>query len=130
MLVPQDMTLWLINRLRTDLGARPESYANTCLVVGTLPSPFPARVVQVRSDGGPRLSITRDLSRFGINVLATTEQEVTNLTAIVRGLMWRLRSVPPIKDVSETGPVPVEDPSRKPWRYLSYDLLTRIKEAP
>jgi hypothetical protein len=130
-IIPIDLEDWLIDHLQDLLDARAEPYASGVKVRPTIPNPIPAgRFIQITRTGGGRLNIRDEKPRFSVNVITSNVQEVKNLSALVRALVYSLRFTAPVKDVTEiTGPTQVDDPSGRPWRFMSFELLARIEVA-
>lgn len=133
--VVPDAELWWTGWLRSALAARAESYASGVYVSNTRPSaedwekshpttPYPARMVTVRRDGGPRVDLVHSLARLGINVWAATEKDAADLAGLVEGLVLSVRTTGPVEAVgSSSGPSPVEDST--PRRFFTVEAITR-----
>ena len=119
-----DVELWACGWLRTALDARTEPYADGVKVGTTVPNPRPARLVTIRRDGGPRLDTVRESARIGVNVWAGTEQDASDLAALVRALLWSAPDGAPVCRVVElSGPSPVADD--QPRRYMTFELIVK-----
>jgi hypothetical protein len=130
-----DVELWATGWLRSALTARAEPYAADVFVSNARPSaeawtsahpsiPYPARMVTVRRDGGPRLDVVREAARLGVNVWGKTEQEASDLARLVRALLWSAPDGDPVCKVTETsGPSPI--PDVQPRRYMTFELVVR-----
>jgi hypothetical protein len=122
-----DIELWACDWLRAALEARTEEYATGVFVATKVPDPRRDRMVTVRRDGGPRQSLVLSAPRLGVNVWATTEQDVTDLSRLVAALLWSAPDGQPVCRVDElSGPSPVEDV--QPRRYMTFDLTVRGTE--
>jgi hypothetical protein len=120
-----DVEAWLVRYLQDALDDRPEPYCTGVVVGIDLDNPRPARAVQVRRDGGPRLDAVRELARLGINVWAGTDAEVTDLAGMVRALIAACPDGQPVvKSTEQSGPTPIPDESG-PRRYLVTELIVR-----
>ena len=119
-----DVELVITTYLRQALNARWEPYIFGVKVGTTVPKHRPVRLVTVRRDGGPRLDHVREAARVGVNVWAGTEQDASDLAALIRALMWAAPDGAPICRVVElSGPSPVADVV--PRRYLTFELIVR-----
>lgn len=121
-----DTELVLCEVLRDALGARPEPYATGVYVGNTTPRPRRDRMVTVRRDGGSQVDGLLEAAQVGVNVWATTEQEVNALTRLVRALLWASSTGKPICRVEDiSGPVAIPDESGQPLRYLTFEITLR-----
>lgn len=119
-----DVELWAAGYLRTALAARAEPYAAGVFVSNAVPSTRRDRMVIVRRDGGPRLDAVREVARLGVNVWGSTEQEVTDLTRLVRALLWAAPDGKPVcKAVENSGPSSI--PDAQPRRFMTFELTVR-----
>jgi hypothetical protein len=119
-----DVELTVTSYLRGALAARSEAYVTGVKVDNRVPNPRPARLVTVRRDGGPRLDAVRESARIGVNVWAGSEQDVTDLTRLVRALLWSAPTGAPVCRVNElSGPSPI--PDDQPRRYMTFELIIR-----
>lgn len=119
-----DVELFLTGWLRAALAVRTEAFKAGVVVSNAVPTTRPARLVTIRRDGGPRLDVARESARIGVNVYAATEQDASNLTRLVRALLWACSDGAPICRVVElSGPSPVADVV--PRRYLTFELIVR-----
>ena len=116
-----DVELWATGYLRAALALRAEAYATGVTVGTTVPTTIPARLVTVRRDGGPKVNMRQEVARLGVNVWAATEQDVTDLTRLVRALFSAAVGNGSVRKVSElSGPSPIAD--TKPRRYFVVEL--------
>ncbi len=122
-----DIELELTGRYRTALAARAESYAQSVYVSNSVPTTRRDRMVIVRRDGGLQGEM-RDRPRVTIRVFARTEQDATNLAALVMALAPSFADGDPIVAVptlGRSGPFPVADGSGQPLRSMSIEFHTR-----
>lgn len=124
-----DVELWTTARLRALLAARSEPFADDVYVGIKVPNPRRERMVTVRDDGGPRLDVVRKAARIGVNVWATTDQEVNDLARLVEALLYAAPDGNPVSKVSVTSPLPVADESGQPRRYLTAELTLKGSNA-
>jgi hypothetical protein len=121
-----DVELVTLTYLRRVLTARPEACAQGVYFGTAVPSTRRDRMVTVRRDGGPRLDLTRETARLGVNVWGHTDQEAGDLARLVCALMPALADGLPVLAVTRpTGPSPVADDSGQPLRYLVFELTVR-----
>lgn len=121
-----DTELVLCQLLRDALAARTEPYAAEVYVGNTVPNPRRERMVTVRRDGGPRVEGLLEAAQVGVNVWASTEQEVNDLARLVRALLWASPTGKPVCRVNDiSGPVAIPDESGQPLRYLTFEITMR-----
>lgn len=119
-----DVEAWAVTWLRTALAARPEAYASGVTVATKVPTTIPARLVQVRRDGGPVADLVTAVPRLGVNVWAGSEEDATDLAALVEALLLSVSASDPVEFVrSMAGPSPI--PDTKPRRYFTVEAITR-----
>lgn len=132
-----DIELWATGRLRAMLAARLEPYTNDVYIDIEKPKDPETgepsardRMVIIRRDGGPRLDVAREAPLLGVNVYATDEQEVIDLARLVAALIWASPDGDPVCKVTQRlGATPIEDPSGQPRRYMTFELITRGRDA-
>jgi hypothetical protein len=120
-----DAEAWAAGYLRTALAARSEAYKTGVVVGTTVPRTRPARLVTVRRDGGAPAEVF-DVPRFGVNVYAATEEDVSDLAALVAAL---LRIAPGdgtcVSMRQLSGPNPIPDESGTPRRFSTFEAHLR-----
>lgn len=85
-----------------------------------------ARMVIVRNDGGPSVSLVTRVQRLGIRCFAPTPEEADQLADDVNYRMQQADGNAPFVRVTQTGgPYPVDEPSGASVRYATYEALTR-----
>ena len=122
-----DIELVLTGRYRTALATRTEPYAAGVYVSNTVPTTRRDRMVIVRRDGGTQAEM-RDRPRVNIRVWAKTEQDATNLAALVMALAPTFVDGSPIvacPTEGRSGPFPVADESGQPLRMMTIEFHTR-----
>lgn len=125
-----DVELEVVDYLRAALAARPEAFAAATVDI-RVPSPIPARLVQVRRDGGTRLDQTREAARMTINVFAANEADVTDLARLCRALLWAAPDGDPIVRVDDiSGPVAIPDESQRKRRFFTVEVIVRGENLP
>lgn len=121
-----DAEAWATSWLRTQLEARAEPYADGVYVSTEVPNPRKPRMVIVRRDGGPRLDVARELVRLGVRVWAESDEDVNDLTQLVRALLAASPGEGPVRRYTEiAGPVTVDDGTPQPMRYFTAELIAR-----
>lgn len=124
----EDAEKWWVTYLDAGLTARSELYADGVYVSTSIPDPriaTPARMVIVRRDGGPELTVASELVRLGINVYAATDEDVANLTILVRALVKAAAGDGPVRKTTVNGhlSLPNEDTYRR--RYFAAEAVMR-----
>ena len=127
LVVMPDVELWAYNYLDSALRGRSEPYATATVDIKPPPATnLPDRIVWVRRDGGPRLDVVREAPRLTVNVMCKAEQDATDLARLVAALMWAAPDGEPVLKVTQlSGPTPVDDPSKRPRRYMTFELDVR-----
>lgn len=121
-----DVPLWATAYLRAALADRTEAYANSVHVGTQMPAKRPKRAVILRRDGGTRIDSTRESARLSAQVWAGTEQDVNDLTRLVRALVWAAPNGDPVVRVDDSaGPSTIVDESEQPGRYMTFDVIVR-----
>lgn len=121
-----DIELWATGYLRSELAARPETYADDVFVSNAVPANRRARMVIVRRDGGPRLTVATEAARLGVRVWSPTEQNASDLARLVRALLWASPDGNPVVSARDfAGPTAVADESGVPMRYFTLELIVR-----
>lgn len=92
-------------------------------------TPYPARIVTVRSDGASMLirGITRS-ERIGINVYAATYGDANSLSRIVESIMREIAwgDIKLVETVS--APVRISNDSKEEQRYMTFDLVVKATD--
>ena len=125
-----DVEKLLVSRLKDSLQASSKSYASGVTVATKKPSaevtPYPARIVTVRADGGG--SLVRGLTkseRVGVNVYAANYSDASSLALLVEALM-RTFNWGDIKLVDTSmSPVRVNNDGKEEQRYMTFELVVK-----
>lgn len=126
-IIHADVELWATGYLRP---LYPLHGWSNVIVSNTVPAVMPVRLVTIRRDGGPASDV-RDFPRLGVNVWAATEKDATDLALLTDALLRAAVNEGPVRRIRRTGgPSPIADESKKPRRYLTYELVTRGEELP
>jgi hypothetical protein len=125
-----DVEKLLVARLKSNFESSSESFASNVTVATKKPaaevSPYPTRIVTVRTDGG--LGLERGLTkteRIGVNVYAATYSDASNLARLVEAWMRTFTSGD-IKRVETTmSPVRVDNNAKEEQRYMTFELVVK-----
>lgn len=125
LVITPNVELWAYEYLTAALAARDEPYAAATVDI-RLPATLPERLVWVRRDGGPREDILHTSARLAVNVLTSKESDADALAALVEGLLLSVRASSPVEAVTSlSGPSVVSDPSVRPRRFFTVEVLLR-----
>lgn len=114
--LPVDADLWWIVYLRGALVGRSESYASGVHFDRRVPNARKDRMVIVRRDGG-NVAGAFDRPRIALDVWAKSEQDATNLAALIVALAMDAPGTNGCVRVQHlSGPNDVADPSGQPRR--------------
>lgn len=114
--LPVDADLWWIVYLRGALVGRSESYASGVYFDRRVPNARKDRMVIVRRDGG-NVTGAFDRPRIALDVWAKSEQDATNLAALIVALAMDAPGTNGCVRVQHlSGPNDVADPSGQPRR--------------
>ena len=125
-----DVEKLLVARLKSSLSTSGQSYASNVTVATKKPgaevTPYPARIVTVRADGGT--SIERGLTkseRVGVNVYAANYSDASSLALLVEALM-RTFNWGDIKLVNTSmSPVRVDNDGKEEQRYMTFEIVVK-----
>lgn len=124
--LPIDADLWWIVYLRGALVGRTEPYAQGVYFDRAVPTSRRDRMVIVRRDGGA-VSGLFDHPRVALDVWAKTEQEATNLAALIVALAFDAPGTNGCVRVEHmSGPNSVADPSGVPRRLSLIEATHRV----
>lgn len=124
--LPVDADLWWIVYLRGALVGRPESYASGVYFDRRVPSTRRDRMVIVRRDGGNVTGVF-DRPRVALDVWAKTEQDASNLAALIIALAFDAPGTNGCVRVEHlSGPNDVADPSGQPRRLSLIEATHRV----
>jgi hypothetical protein len=130
--VHADLLSFLIPWLTAELAKRPEAVCRDVSVRNVEPSgtTLPRRMVVIRDDSGPTLSLVTAERTVGISVLAGTKEtpkEAMDLALIVNALLSDAARVEPGNPVaaveSITGPFAVDEALPKARRYSTVTFI-------
>lgn len=124
--LPIDADLWWIVYLRGALVGRTEPYATGVYFDRAVPTSRRDRMVIVRRDGG-NVSGVFDRPRVALDVWAKTEQDATNLVALIVALALDAPGTSSCVRVEHlSGPNSVADPSGQPRRLSLIEATHRV----
>ena len=129
MVIFPDVEKILVAALKASLLTRDEAYAQNVHVSTKKPapdfSPYPSKIVTIRSDGGPLKTDVTKLERVGINVYANAYDVASDLSKLVEALMRSLTG-DYIKLVEIIlSPVRVDEMSEEEVRYMTLELVVK-----
>ena len=125
-----DLELYLTARVRAELAARPEPYAQNVQIVNKEPDPgepLPLRLVVIRDDGGPDTSVITAERAVGVSTLAGTRenpQECADLARLVHAIVRDVAGLEPGNPVAavveSNGPIAVPEAQPRARRYSTF----------
>jgi hypothetical protein len=124
-----DVEKVLVAGIKAALAERNESYALNVLVATKKPAPdftpYPARIVTIRSDGGPQLDDVRKQERLGIHVWADTYSDASDLARLLEALLKQMTGEE-IKLVEiALSPVRVDEEGPQECRFMTIQVITK-----
>lgn len=129
-----DVEKLIVARLKSALSISTAAYASNVYIATKKPapdvSPYPNRIVTVRSDGGMPVvrGITRT-ERIGINVFASTYADASDLARLIEALM-RTFNWGDIKLVETSMfPVRVDNQAKEEQRYMTFELVVKASDV-
>lgn len=126
LIVGPDVEAWAVEYLSEGLAALPDPVAQGVLVATRVPTERAPRMVVVRRDGGTRLDIVREVARLGVRVWGGTDEEVSDLTALVRALLFAAPGHGPVRRVAEiAGPAYLLEDSGQPLKFFTVELTVK-----
>lgn len=124
-----DVEKVLVAALKAELETREESYAENVYVATIKPAadhtPYPARIIVVRSDGGPKLDWVRKSERIGITVWADTYADASDLARLIEALSITMTSDSIKLSQVVLSPVRVDEAGPQECRYMTLELITK-----
>lgn len=124
-----DIEKVLVAGIKSALSARSENYAANVLVATRKPapdfSPYPAKIVTVRNDGGPQLDHVRKQERVGISIWADTYADASDLARLLEALLKQMTGEE-IKLVEiALAPVRVDEEGPQECRFMTIQVITK-----
>ena len=124
-----DVEKVLVAALKAELETREESYAQNVYVATIKPAadqtPYPGRIIVVRSDGGPKLDWVRKSERIGITVWADTYADASDLARLIEALSITMTSDSIKLSQVVLSPVRVDEAGPQECRYMTLELITK-----
>jgi len=124
--IHDDLELYLTERLRSDLAARPEPYCGGFTVSNKWPNPIesrPDRLLVIRDDSGPSTSFLTGDRSVGFTLLTLDEQDANDAARMVLALATQIPGLEPGNPVaavrSTNGPYAVTEQAPGFRRYLT-----------
>jgi hypothetical protein len=128
-----DVEKLLVARLKSSLQGSSMAYASGVTVATKKPgaevTPYPARIVTVRADGGgPLVRGLTKTERIGVNVYAANYSDASSLALYVEALM-RTYNWGDIKLVETSmSPVRVNNDGKEEQRYMTFELVVKASD--
>jgi hypothetical protein len=124
-----DVEKVLVAGIKAALSQRTETYAQNVLVATRKPAPdftpYPAKIVTIRSDGGPQLDDVRKQERLGIHVWADTYSDASDLARLLEALLKQMTGEE-IKLVEiALSPVRVDEEGPQECRFMTIQVITK-----
>lgn len=124
-----DIEKVLVAAIQAELDDRAESYAQDVVVATKKPaadiSPYPSRIVTIRSDGGPKLDWVRKSERVGITIWADTYSDASNLARLIEALSITMTGEHIKLMQVILSPIRIDEPGPQECRYLTLELITK-----
>jgi hypothetical protein len=124
-----DVEKVLVAGLKAELEERAESYAQDVYVATKKPAadqnPYPARIIVVRSDGGPKLDWVRKSERIGITIWANTYSDASDLARLIEALSITMTGESIKLSQVILSPVRVDEAGPQECRYMTLELITK-----
>jgi hypothetical protein len=124
-----DIEKVLVAAIKSALNARTETYATNVFVATKKPAPdvtpYPAKIVTIRSDGGPQLDDVRKQERVGIHVWADSYSDASDLARLLEALLKQMTGEE-IKFVNVAlSPVRVDEEGPQECRFMTIQVITK-----
>lgn len=124
-----DVEKVLVAGLKAVIADRTEAFCQDVWVSTIKPgpkvTPYPERIIVVRSDGGPQLDDVRKMTRIGLTVFAKSYADASDLSYMVAGLVRTLTGEH-IKLVEVIlSPVRIDEESEEEVRYMTLEIITK-----
>jgi hypothetical protein len=124
-----DIERVLVAAIKAELVARAETYAQNVYVATKKPAadknPYPARIVVIRSDGGPKLDWVRKSERIGITIWADTYADASELARLIEALAITLTSDSVKLSQVILSPIRIDEAGPQECRYITLELITK-----
>lgn len=124
-----DVEKVLVAGIKAELLTRPETYAQNVYVATKKPAadknPYPARIITIRSDGGPKIDWVRKSERIGITIWANTYSDASELARLIEALSITLTSDSIKLSQVILSPVRIDEAGPQECRYMTLELITK-----
>jgi hypothetical protein len=124
-----DIEKVLVAAFKADLESRDEAYAENVYVATKKPaaniSPYPSKILIVRSDGGPKLDWVRKSERVGITIWADDYADASNLARLVEALSITMTGESIKLSQVVLSPIRIDEPGPQECRYMTLELITK-----
>jgi hypothetical protein len=124
-----DVELVLVTAIQAELDARSESYAEDVHVSTKKPAPdftpYPERIVTIRSDGGPKIDWVRKTERVGITIWADTYSDASELARLIEALSITLTGESIKLSQVVLSPIRIDEAGPQECRYMTLELITK-----
>jgi hypothetical protein len=124
-----DIEKVLVAAIKSELLTRTETYAQNVTVATKKPapdlSPYPSRIIVIRSDGGPKVDWVRKIERVGISIWADTYSDASNLARLIEALSVTLTSDGVKLSRVVLSPTRVDEAGPQEARYMTLELIVK-----
>jgi hypothetical protein len=124
-----DIEKVLVAGIKAELDSRSESYAQDVVVATIKPSPsvspYPSRIITIRSDGGPKLDWVRKLERVAITIWADTYSDASDLARLIEALSITLTGDQIKLSQVILSPIRIDEAGPQECRYMTLELTTK-----
>jgi hypothetical protein len=124
-----DIERVLVQEISSQLNARTEPFTSNVLVATKKPAPdktpYPSRIVVIRSDGGEQIDWVRKIDRIGITVWANTYSDASDLARIISALAVTLTGEEIKASRVVLSPTRIDEAGPQECRYMTLELITK-----
>lgn len=124
-----DVEKVLVAAIKSELSARTESYAQNVTVATKKPAsdvtPYPSRIIVIRSDGGPKVDWVRKIERIGITIWANTYADASNLARLIEALSVTLTNDGIKLSSVVLSPTRIDEAGPQECRYMTLELIVK-----
>jgi hypothetical protein len=126
--ISPDVVAWATGYVRTKVNVSGRPWYPNLFVGSTVPTVRRDWMVTIRRDGGPRVDVTQEVARLGVNCWAPTEAGLLNgtngLAQLVRAYLLVAAGDGPVRGVTDiSGPSIVPDESEQAHAYLTFEVV-------
>jgi hypothetical protein len=124
-----DVEKVLVAAIKAELTARTETYAQNVFVATKKPAadktPYPSRIITIRSDGGPKLDWVRKSERVAVTIWADTYADASDLARLIEALSITLTSDSIKLSQVILSPIRIDEAGPQECRYMTLELITK-----